>query len=354
MSPITSRVSESCRGRSRTIPAIAAGVVTTVLALTGCSGPATDAGAGAAANSDGHLQIAFLSASSANTWLASSKAAMDAVAEDNDATVTEFDGQFKPAEQSKQIQDIITSGRYQGLVIASVDGAGVIPELERAQKAGIKVAILNQVIGTDLSTPDPQFDGPVVSVLAPPVRTGEGMGTLTTQACTGKPDCKVVYLYGIKGTPIDNAEREGFDSVISKTAGISVVAEGEAGYLGTDGGRKAVADVLQRIPNPDVIVGVGDQGIQGAALALSVAGVTGTKLIGVGGSEAAIAGIKNGSWFGDVFGAPAGEGRLALTELISGIRNGTTAGGIDTASTLPEGGLVTSNNVNEFTAEWTG
>jgi ABC-type sugar transport system substrate-binding protein len=163
-----------------------------------------------------------------------------------------------------------------------------------------------------------------------------------------------VYLYGIKGTALDTAEQEGFQSVVGGIPSIKVVASGQAGYTGTDEGRSAVQDILQTVPHPDVIVAAGDQGIEGAELALKAAGVTGVKLIGVGGSAPAIAGIKGGSWYGDVFGAPETEGRIAITALIKALRDGQDTGGVDTGTQLPDDGLVTNANVDQFTAQWTG
>ena len=43
-------------------------------------------------------EVAYLSASSANTWLGASVKEMEAVAAANDINITEFDGQFDPAK----------------------------------------------------------------------------------------------------------------------------------------------------------------------------------------------------------------------------------------------------------------
>jgi ribose transport system substrate-binding protein len=330
-------------------------VLTTVaLTVAACGADSsTPAESGSESAGSSGFEVAYLSASSANTWLQSSRKAMDEVSGKNDVTLTEFDAQFKPGEQSKQIKDVIASGKYKGIVIASVDGAGIIPDLEAAIAEGIQVAILNQVVGTALDTADPQFDGVAVSVLAPPLKTGERLGALAVKACEGVSPCRVVYFFGIKGTPIDTAIRQGFDKVVAQNPAIQVVAEGEGKYLGPDESLKALQDILQSTPDFEVVVGA-DQSIQGSALALQDAGKTGVKLIGIGGSEPALAGIQSGEWFGTVFGAPATEGRLALEALIKAVREGTATGGVDTASQLPDEGLVTKENASEFTPEWAG
>ncbi len=300
------------------------------------------------------INIAYLSASSANTWLKASKVEMDKIAKSNNMKITEFDAQFKPGEQAKQIQDVIASGKYKAIIIASVDGAGIIPSLQDAIKAGLKVGILNQVVGTKLDTANPQFTGPSVVVMVPPKVSGQRIGKLTLQACEGKTTCKVVYFYGIKGIPLDNAIKEGFDQTIAANPGISVVAEGEGKYLGPDTAQKAMQDILSSTPAFDVVVGA-DQSIQGVVLALTDAGKLGqSKLIGFGGSKAAIAGVKSGTWFADLFGAPGTEGRLLMHAMVSAIKTGRKSGGIDPATKLPDNALVTKANVSKFKAEWNG
>ena len=65
-------------------------------------------------------EVAYLSASSANTWLAASVKEMDAVASANGINITEFDAQFDPAKQTAQLQDAIASGKYDGIVLCAI------------------------------------------------------------------------------------------------------------------------------------------------------------------------------------------------------------------------------------------
>ena len=70
-----------------------------------------------------------------------------------------------------------------------------------------------------------------------------------------------MFIYGIKGIPLDDAIRQGFDDTIASHANIKVVAEGEGQYLGPDGGIKATQDILQITDSFDVMVGA-DQSIR--------------------------------------------------------------------------------------------
>lgn len=300
------------------------------------------------------IEVAYLSASSANTWLATSKAEMDKVAAANGIKITEFDAQFDPAKQVAQAQDVIASGKYKGVIFVALTGAGAIPDVQAMLDAGLQVVSLNQVIGEDLTTSDPQVAGMAASVMAAPYRSGVRMGALTVKACEGIDPCAVAYIYGIKGIPLDVALKQGFDDTIKDHANIQVVAEGEGKYLGPDGGITATQDILASGAAINVIVG-SDQSMQGSAIALADQGVaSGTvKLIGLGGSSPALAGIRDGSWFGTVFGAPGDEGRIAMQAMVDALA-GTMTGGVDPLTQVPDEGLVTKDNVDKFTAQWDG
>ena len=321
------------------------------MALAVAGAMALTASVGAVAQDDA-TEIAYLSASSANTWLGQSKVAMDEIAAENGIKITEFDAQFDPALQTTQLQDVIADGRYDGIIISALAGSAVIPDLQAASEAGLKIVGLNQVIGDRLDTADPQDPSISASIMAPPRRSGERLGTLTLQACEGLDPCDVVYFYGIKGIPLDVAIKEGFDAVTEGST-VNIVAEGEGQYLGPDAGLAAMQDILVATPDFDVVVGA-DQSMQGAEIALMDAGLLeNVKIIGFGGSSPALEAVADGRWFADLMGAPATEGRLAMNAMIEALA-GNDLGGIDTALELQDEGLVTAENVADFTAEWDG
>ncbi|MEZ5217510.1 MAG: sugar ABC transporter substrate-binding protein [Ilumatobacteraceae bacterium] len=308
--------------------------------------------AAAEAGADGY-KVAYLSASSANTWLASSLVEMEKVAAANNVEIVEFDAQFDPAKQATQFQDVIAAGGYDGVILVSLTGIASEPDIMAATEAGMKVVVLNQVVGEDFTTADPQVAGVSASVMSPPYQNGRRFGELTVKACENVDPCKVAYIYGLKGTPLDEALRSGFDDVTAEHPNITVVAEGEGKYLGPDGGITATQDILQIASDVNVIVGA-DQSMQGAAIVLGDEGRSDIKLIGQGGSEPALEGIRNGTWFGGVFGAPADEGRVAMEAMVQVLSGGGDFGGYDPLTEAPENGTITADNVDQFTAQWAG
>lgn len=300
------------------------------------------------------FQVAYLSASSANTWLLSSRNEMEAVAAANNLEVTEFDAQFDPGLQTTQFQDVIASGKYDGVILVSINGIASAPDIAAAIDAGMEVVILNQVVGEDFSTSEPQVPGVSANVMAAPFVNGKRLGALTVLACADRDPCEVVYIYGIKGLPIDDAARAGLDEVIADHPSISIVAEGEGQYLGPEGGINATQDILQVAPDFDVLVGA-DQSVQGAEIVLAEEGkLDHVRLVGWGGSTPALEGIAAGRWFGGVFGAPGDEGRIAMEAMVSALTGGPDFGGVDPLAALPDDGLVTAGNVDQFTAQWDG
>lgn len=309
------------------------------------------AACGGDSGADG-AQVAYLSASSANTWLASSMAEMEKIAADEGITLVEFDAQFDPATQQQQFQDAVASGEYSGIVLVSLAGSGSIPDVEAALAEDLEVVVLNQVVGDDLTTVEPQVDGIAAAVFEPPKVRGERIGELTLGACADRDPCNVVYFYGIRGVPLDEAVRAGWDETVAGSAA-TIVAEAEGQYLGPDVGQAAMQDILVSNSDIDVVVGA-DQSMQGVELALQEAGGIGDiNIIGFGGSSYAIDAVKDGRWWGGLYGAPGTEGRLAM-EAMAAALNGTDTGGVDPAQSVPNGGLMTADNIDDFTPEWDG
>ncbi|MCY4101975.1 MAG: sugar ABC transporter substrate-binding protein [bacterium] len=297
------------------------------------------------------VEIAYLSASSANTWLAASKAAMEEVAAANNIEIVEFDAQFNAAMQQQQFQDAIATGRYDGIILVSLVGAGSIPDVEDALAAGIEMVFLNQVVGEDFSDVEPQVPGVAAAVFEPPFVRGERIGQITLETCADFDPCNVVYFYGIRGVPLDEAIRQGWDSV---TAGsnVNVVAEAEGQYLGPDIGLAAMQDIIVSTSDIHVVLGA-DQSMQGAEIALSEAGMDDVRIIGFGGSSYAVEAVQDGRWHAGLFGAPFTEGRLAMEAMVAALA-GTDTGGVDPALSVPHGGLMFQHNADDFEAEWAG
>ena len=301
------------------------------------------------------LEIAYISFAVANSYDAPMLAAAQSAAAAGNAKLTVFDGNLDPPTQTKQIQDATASGKFDAILVQPVFGAGLVTVVQDAIKAGIAVGNVDQILGPDNTTAKSQIDGLMSNVAFVPSTLGRKIGELVVKACEGKNPCNVGYIYSVKAAALDATLKKAFDEATASHPEIKIVAEGESFYM-TALGLKASQDMLQRHPDMSVIVGA-DQAITGAVAAADAAGLAGkVALVGYGGGAIALQDISAGKRFGTVMQMPATEGRLGVEQLIQAIRSGTPLPGVDPLETLPEGGVVTKDNVATFLplAEWPG
>jgi ribose transport system substrate-binding protein len=310
--------------------------------------------AGAAAKKAKKANIAYLSFGVANSYNAPMLAAAQATATSEGAKLTVFDGDFSPATQYSALQDIITSGKYNGIITQPVVNTNLIPLVKKAIHKGIKVVDIDQTLGTSYATDAVQVKGLSANVVFVPSTIGKQLGQQVIAACASKSlnPCNIGYMYSIKGSTIDTAIYGAFTKAIAGSP-VAIVQEGQSEYT-ISGGLTSAQTMLQADPTLDLFVAA-DQGIEGTVQALAAAQLTGkVLLVGYGGSAAALAGVESGAWFSDVAQAPATEGQLGTAALIKAIRTNKNSGALNPVGALPDHGVITKADAHAFTAEWPG
>ncbi len=316
------------------------------------SAPAPAASSAAPAKT---LQIAYLSFAVANSYDAPMLAAAQAAAAAGNAKLTVFDANNSPQTQFSQFQNVISSGKYDGVIVQPILGTGLTSLVTQAIAKGIKVVNIDQILGADYTTDAPQVAGLSANVTFIPSKIGTQMGQLTIQACKSKNlnPCNVGYMYDIKASTLDVAIHKAYADAVAADSSIKLVAEGEDFFTPATG-LKAAENMLQAQPHLSLIV-ASDQGLEGTTQALAATGKTGKILmVGFGASTAGVSYVKNGSVFADVAQAPASEGKLGVEALVAAIRTGKVSGAIDPVAQLPDSGIVTSSNASQFSPEWPG
>jgi ribose transport system substrate-binding protein len=276
-------------------------------------------------------------------------AAAKAEAAKDGASLTVLDANNNPATQLSQLQAATSSGKYNALIVEPIFGPGLITAVKSALAKGLKVANVDEILGSNLTSHAAEVPGLTANIVFVSHDLGYRMGELTVKACEAlhRNPCTVGFMYDFKATPFDVALRAGFNEAIAGH-NIQVVTEGQSMYTITVGAN-AAQTMIAAHPNLDVIVGA-DQGIEGASRVVPSHVI----LIGYGGSAAALNGIGSGRWYGDVVQLPASEGRLAVQDLVKAVKTGQTFPGVELSDSLPANGLVTKANVNQFHAEWAG
>jgi ribose transport system substrate-binding protein len=334
-------------------------VIAAGLALAACSSSSSAPSASTSTSASAPathkpMSIAYLSFAVENSYDAPMLAAAQAVASTDGATMKVFDANNSPQTQFSQLQDVINSGQYNGIIVQPIFGTGLTGLVAQAVAKGIKVVNMDQILGPDLSTDQPQVKGLSANVTFVPTEIGTKLGDLVVQACKAKNlnPCKVGYLFDIKASALDVAINGAFGKAIAGSP-VKIAAQGQSFFSPTTG-LSAVQTMMQAQPDLNLIVG-SDQGIEGGAQAIASAHLTGKViLVGYGASAAALAGVKSGAWYADVAQAPASEGREAVQAMVKALQTGQSSGGIDPVASLPNAGVVTRANVSQFTAEWPG
>ncbi|MDX6715208.1 MAG: ribose transport system substrate-binding protein [Solirubrobacteraceae bacterium] len=320
----------------------------------GCGGSGGSGGSdtkSATAAGEKQVRIAFSGFAASNSFSQETFRGIKEVAAKNGATATFLDANFDSAKQIAGIQDAVTSGKFDALVINANDPNGIVAPVREAIDAGVKVIAAFVPIGSDLTTLEPQVPGLTSTIGETPSSTGENTGKIIVQACQGNAACKVAYLPGSKSLPLETIRTKGVMDVIKQHSNIKVVSDQEGGYT-ADQGLKTAQDVLQAHRDVNVMAS-SDQAIQGATKAVADAGLSGkVKLIGQGGAQQAITAIQDGSWFGAYVYVPYSEGKTAAEFAIKAVRGGKVPASLNSETLSPIGPIATKSTLGDFKGDW--
>ena len=136
----------------------------------------------------------------------------EAVAAKNNIKITVFDAANSSNTQYSQMQTAISSGKYQGIITQPIVGTALVPLVQQAIAAGIKVVNMDQILGSNLRTADPQVQGLSGNAVFNPYNGGVTDGKLSAEACEALKanPCDVGFLYDVKASNLDGAVHAGF------------------------------------------------------------------------------------------------------------------------------------------------
>ncbi|MCB8881940.1 substrate-binding domain-containing protein [Acidisoma cellulosilytica] len=185
-------------------------------------------------------------------------------AKKNGCTVTTADGQNDLTKQIGDVEDMVSKG-IQLLIINPRDPEAMVPSVNAAARAGVKVVVIDS--GLD---PKAKY---VTLVQSSNDQNGFLVGQWLADKMAGKP-MKIALISGDKGNIVGEERRLGVlkgvieeQLVKSGHAGFDVVAQGWGGW-NTDGGLKAMEDILTAHPDVNVVLGENDSMVLGARDAL--------------------------------------------------------------------------------------
>ena len=297
--------------------------------------------------------VAYMSYGVANSYDAPMLAAAKAVAATTGhVNVQVFDSQSNDTLQVSELQQVISSGKFQGILVQPIYGPALLPEIKIAIKKKIKVVNIDQILGTNYSSDQIEVHGLSGNVVFFPAKIGTQLAADAKLACGSANPCKIALVHNYIGDEPDAEITKTFDAGVASNSTESIVANGDGLYTPSVA-LTFIADTLVANPSLNVIVGA-DQDCEGAQSALTSAKNTSVKLVCYGASATGIAAVKSGAWFADVAQLPATEGELGMIALIKAMKTGKGSGSQNPVAKLPNNGIVTQANASKFNGEWPG
>lgn len=212
-------------------------------------------------------------------------------------------------EQTRLVEDLIEK-KVDGIVLVPVDSAGIVPVIERVNKAGIPIALAN----TNAT------GGEVVTFSA--IENYEAMTLIAeymVEKLGGKG--KVIILEGTPGSQTAIDRKRALDDVLAKYPDIEVLASQTAEFQRAKG-MQVMENLLQTYPEIDAVLACNDEMALGAIEALEAAGrLEGTLVSGFDANDDALKAVYEGRMVvtcDQQPGKQAGDAMLALIDYING------------------------------------
>jgi ribose transport system substrate-binding protein len=239
------------------------------------------------------------------------------------------------ADQVSQVEDAVTQA-YDGIILGTIDAAGIVPGIEAANAAGIPVlAVDTAPAGGDLISLV-QTDNIAASRLA-----GE---YLVEQLPNGG---KILNLQGDMANQTAQARNEGFHSAVDGVEGITVIDQ-SAHWLQEEG-LSITENILTSDPDLAAIFAANDPPALGALQALKAAGRDDVIIVGFDAIPDAVEAVKNGEMAATVAQFPRVMGIVGVDLMVRHLNGEEVPELVDSGAML-----VTGENAEAFQAEQAG
>lgn len=247
-------------------------------------------------------------------------------------------------KQVADVEDMVAQG-VQAIVINVRDSQGLVPAVNAAAAAGVKIVAIDSSIDASAN----------IVTLVQSSNTGNGMlvGRWLADATKGK-DLKIALLSGDQGNEVGMERRLGVIQGLTEgqlvnegKAGFQIVAQGWGGW-GNEGGLKAMEDILTAHPDINVVLGENDSMLLGAINALKAAGKEKDVLIvaAADGQREALELIKTGEYGATGLNNPAVVAATGV-DIAKAAIDGTLPANTPRI-TYTEPAVITKDNVDKY------
>lgn len=241
--------------------------------------------------------------------------------------LTAFDGNNDPQTQSTQIQDAITSGKYQAFWVWGLDDPSLTPIINQAIAKGIKIGCADYTWGTlqqelKLSA-TPTCLTTVGQAIGPEATNLETTMDAACQKAVGNGHCNIAFLPGLANYPSDTVRENAMTAFYKGKSQYTFTLMPPGQYDQTTS-QSVATTFFTAHKNINVFATFGDQMAQGALTALKlVGGYTpgqNIQVIGYGGATEIVNEVKSGEVYATLGLYPVAESVLGIQYLYDAVK----------------------------------
>jgi ribose transport system substrate-binding protein len=276
-------------------------------------------------------RLAYMQVFPDNPFWQTMKEAVEARAAEDGVTVDTFalPTASGVADQVGQMENAVTQ-QYDGIILGTVDAAGIVPGIEAANAAGIPV------IAVDTAPAGGDF---ISLVQTDNVAAAWLGGEFIAEQIGGMG--KVLNLQGDLANQTGQARNEGLHQALDAYPDIQVIDQSTM-WLG-ERGLAITENILTSDPDIVAIFAANDPPALGAVQALKAAGRDDVVVVGFDGTEAGLEAVKNGDLAADVLQFPDAMGIIGVDLIVRHLNGEEVPERVDSGS-----GLATAENVDQY------
>lgn len=243
---------------------------------------------------NGPLKIAFFTATG-NEYLSAQIKAAKETSKKVGASLTVFDSKFDAATQANQVQDALTSGKFNAFIMQSVQPDQICPTVRRALDQGILVSVVNQAVcKRGRNEGEALWEPGTVDFVGGTQTTAAFKAWLEAIVAANPGPQKVAVLTGLPTSTNTLNTLAAVEAVARDTPGFEVVAKITTDYSVAQGQQKT-QDILQANPDLTLLISNYSDVTKGALQAVTSAGRTDAVTVyDYGANRWAIAQVKAG------------------------------------------------------------
>jgi ribose transport system substrate-binding protein len=276
-------------------------------------------------------KLAYMQVFPDNPFWVTMKEAVEARAAEDGVTVDTFalPTASGVADQVSQMETAVTQ-QYDGIILGTVDAAGIVPGIQAANTAGIPV------IAVDTAPAGGDF---ISLVQTDNVAAARLAGEFIAEQIGGMG--KVLNLQGDLANQTGQARSDGLHEALDEYPDIQVIDQ-SAMWL-QDKGLAITENILTSDPDIVAIFAANDPPALGALQALKAAGRDDVLIVGFDGTKDGLEAVKNGDFVADVLQFPDAMGIIGVDLIVRHLNGEEIPERVDSGS-----GLATAENVDQY------